>query len=65
MLSDTWRTRRIALYSTAIAMENARLFEATLEQERTAHELRVARKIQASFRPQECPLLPGWELCVD
>jgi sigma-B regulation protein RsbU (phosphoserine phosphatase) len=52
-------------YQTAIAIENARLYEATLEQERMAQELLVAREIQASFLPQECPVLPGWELCAD
>jgi sigma-B regulation protein RsbU (phosphoserine phosphatase) len=52
-------------HQCAIAIENAHLYEATLEQERVAQELRVAREIQASFLPQECPALPGWELCAD
>ena len=49
----------------AMAVENARLYQATLEQERVAQELRVARDIQISFLPQECPALPGWEIAAD
>jgi sigma-B regulation protein RsbU (phosphoserine phosphatase) len=52
-------------HQTAIAIENARLYEATLEQERTAQELRMAREIQVSFLPAECPSLPGWEIEAD
>jgi sigma-B regulation protein RsbU (phosphoserine phosphatase) len=52
-------------HQTALAIENARLYEATLEQERTAQELRLAREIQVSFLPEQCPSLPGWEICAD
>jgi serine phosphatase RsbU (regulator of sigma subunit) len=38
---------------------------ATLEHERTAQELRVAREIQVSFLPEQCPSLPGWEIAAD
>jgi serine phosphatase RsbU (regulator of sigma subunit) len=38
---------------------------ARLEQERTAQELRMARQIQVSFLPGECPSLPGWEISAD
>ena len=38
---------------------------ARLEQERTLQELRMARQIQVSFLPQECPSLPGWEIAAD
>jgi serine phosphatase RsbU (regulator of sigma subunit) len=38
---------------------------ATLEHERTAQELRVAREIQVSFLPEQCPSLPGWEIATD
>jgi serine phosphatase RsbU (regulator of sigma subunit) len=38
---------------------------ANLEQERTAQELRMAREIQVSFLPAECPTLPGWEVAAD
>jgi len=52
-------------YQTAIAIENARLYEATLEQERTAQELHMAREIQVSFLPAECPALTGWDIAAD
>jgi serine phosphatase RsbU (regulator of sigma subunit)/putative methionine-R-sulfoxide reductase with GAF domain len=52
-------------HQTAIAIENARLYEATLEQERTAQELHMAREIQISFLPEESPSLPGWEIAAD
>ncbi len=52
-------------HQMAIGVENARLYEATLEQERTAQELRMAREIQVSFLPERCPSLPGWEICAD
>ena len=52
-------------HQTAIAIENARLYEAALEQERTAQELHMARDIQLSFLPAECPSLPGWEISAD
>jgi serine phosphatase RsbU (regulator of sigma subunit)/type II secretory pathway predicted ATPase ExeA len=38
---------------------------AKLEQERTTQELRTAREIQVSFLPEQCPSLPGWEICAD
>ena len=52
-------------HQTAVAIENARLYEATLEQERTAQELRMAKEIQVSFLPARCPSLPGWEISAD
>jgi sigma-B regulation protein RsbU (phosphoserine phosphatase) len=52
-------------HQTAVAVENAHLYEATLEQERVAQELRVARDIQTSFLPRECPSLSGWEIAAD
>jgi sigma-B regulation protein RsbU (phosphoserine phosphatase) len=38
---------------------------AALEHERTAQELRVAREIQVSFLPEQCPALRGWEIATD
>lgn len=63
-------TRNISIvegiaHQTAIAVENAHLYEATLEQERVAQELRVARDIQISFLPRECPALSGWEIAAE
>jgi len=52
-------------HQTAIAIENARLHQASLEQERTAQELRLAREIQISFLPDHCPDYPGWEIAAD
>jgi sigma-B regulation protein RsbU (phosphoserine phosphatase) len=52
-------------HQTAIAVENARLYEAVLAQERMTQELRLASEIQASFLPESCPLLPGWEIAAD
>jgi len=52
-------------HQTAIAIENARLYQAALEQERTAQELRLAREIQISFLPEHCPSLPGWDIAAD
>lgn len=46
----------------AVAVENDRLLREMAEQERTRQELGVARRIQASFLPEGCPKLPGWEL---
>ncbi|MGQ9681068.1 MAG: SpoIIE family protein phosphatase [Anaerolineae bacterium] len=48
----------------AMAIQNARLYQQSLEQERLAQELRVARQIQATFLPEETPPLPGWSVAV-
>jgi serine phosphatase RsbU (regulator of sigma subunit)/putative methionine-R-sulfoxide reductase with GAF domain len=49
---------------TAIAVENDRLQKETAEQERIRQELDVARRIQASFLPDSCPQLEGWEVAA-
>jgi serine phosphatase RsbU (regulator of sigma subunit) len=46
----------------AIAVENHRLLREAAERERMRQELEVAKRIQASFLPESCPLLPGWDL---
>ncbi len=48
----------------AIAVENDRLLREAAEQERIRQELVVAQRIQASFLPECCPHLPGWELAA-
>lgn len=48
----------------AIAVENDRLLREAAEQERMKQELDVARRIQASFLPESCPSIPGWELAA-
>jgi serine phosphatase RsbU (regulator of sigma subunit) len=48
----------------ALAVENHRLLAEAAEQERMLQELEVARRIQASFLPDCCPPVPGWELAA-
>jgi len=50
---------------TAIAIENARLYETVIAQERVTQELRLASEIQASFLPESCPMLSGWDIAAD
>jgi len=52
-------------HQTAIAIENARLHQISLEQERTTQELQLAREIQKSFLPSDCPRYPGWDIAAD
>ena len=61
--------RRVALLTglanqAAMALENVRLYRQSLERERIAQELRVARQIQATFLPEACPALPGWSIAA-
>ncbi len=46
----------------AIRVENARLLEAQLQQERLERELQLAMEIQQRFQPTAPPLVPGYEL---
>jgi serine phosphatase RsbU (regulator of sigma subunit)/pSer/pThr/pTyr-binding forkhead associated (FHA) protein len=46
----------------AIRVENARLLEEHLEQERFERELQLAREIQQRFQPTAPPAVPGFEL---
>lgn len=46
----------------AIAFENARLLNVSLEKERLAEELRVAHEAQAKLLPKAMPKLPGLEV---
>ncbi len=46
----------------AIRVENARLVEDRLNQERLTRELQLAREIQQRFQPTSAPPVPGYEL---
>src|SRR5215218_2318802 len=46
----------------AIRVENTRLLEEHLEQERFERELQLAREIQQRFQPSAPPAVPGFEL---
>ncbi|MFL6256847.1 MAG: SpoIIE family protein phosphatase [Pyrinomonadaceae bacterium] len=46
----------------AIRVENTRLLEEHLEQERFERELQLAREIQQRFQPTAPPTVPGYEL---
>jgi serine phosphatase RsbU (regulator of sigma subunit)/putative methionine-R-sulfoxide reductase with GAF domain len=46
----------------ASAMQSALLLQQVVEQERLAHEVRVAREIQTSLLPAADPCLPGWDI---
>jgi len=61
--------QRVALLAgianqAALAIENIRLYRESLESERTAQELRVARQIQATFLPEACPQPAGWSIAA-
>ncbi len=45
----------------SIALENARLLEETVQQEKVKRDLDLAKKVQESFLPQVPPRLPGYE----
>jgi len=54
-----------AIASTAaIAIENARLYQLAVEKGRLERELQLARRVQASLIPHDCPYLPGWEFAA-
>ncbi|HYH85366.1 MAG TPA: SpoIIE family protein phosphatase [Pyrinomonadaceae bacterium] len=46
----------------AIRVENTRLLEEHMEQERYERELQLAREIQQRFQPTAPPIVPGYEL---
>ncbi len=61
--------QRIALLAgianqAALAIENVQLYGESLQNERMAQELRVARQIQATFLPEACPEIPGWSIAA-
>lgn len=48
----------------AIAIENARLFQASLEAERIRRDLELAGDIQRGFLPKEPPKIPGLDIAA-
>lgn len=47
-----------------ISIENARLFQETLEKQRLEDELKIAREIQQGLLPQKLPQIPGYDLAA-
>jgi serine phosphatase RsbU (regulator of sigma subunit)/pSer/pThr/pTyr-binding forkhead associated (FHA) protein len=45
----------------SIALENARLLDETVKQERLQRDLQLAKRVQESFLPRDAPVLPGYE----
>ncbi len=50
--------------SAAIAIENARLYQAAVEQGRLERELQMAREVQARLMPRTTPERAGWEFAA-
>lgn len=48
----------------ASALQQAEVYQRTLEHERQARELAVAGQIQASFLPAELPQIEGWQVAT-
>ena len=48
----------------AMAIENARMVEEVIEKERMEEELNIARDLQMSMLPSECPQLEGFEIAA-
>jgi sigma-B regulation protein RsbU (phosphoserine phosphatase) len=47
----------------AVAIESARLVQTAEEKKRLEYELGLAQQIQASFLPDACPTVPGYDIC--
>jgi serine phosphatase RsbU (regulator of sigma subunit) len=48
----------------AVAIENARMVEEVIEKERMEEELSIARDLQMSMLPAECPQIAGFEIAA-
>jgi serine phosphatase RsbU (regulator of sigma subunit) len=49
---------------SAVAIENARMIEAVIEKERMEEELSIARDLQMSMLPAQCPTIDGFEIAA-
>ena len=66
---EPWEQRNITLAvgianQAGGAIESALLAQASVEQERLAQEVRVARDIQTSLLPASAPVLRGWDMAM-
>jgi len=50
--------------NAAIAIENARLYQAAVEKGRMERELQMALSVQTGLLPDQVPQLPGWEFAT-
>jgi sigma-B regulation protein RsbU (phosphoserine phosphatase) len=48
----------------AVAIENAQMVEEVIEKERMEEELNIARDLQVSMLPAECPQIKGFEIAA-
>ena len=48
----------------AVAIENARMIEEVIEKERMEEELSIARDLQTSMLPAQCPRIKGFEIAA-
>ncbi|MBI1881973.1 MAG: SpoIIE family protein phosphatase [Chloroflexi bacterium] len=53
---------RLLAAQAAISLTNAQAIVARAEQERTQHELQIARDVQLSLLPQEIPYIPHFDI---
>jgi len=58
---DEERLMQLMANQAAIAIQQARLQESALAEQRLRKELELARQIQTSFLPSRVPSLPGWD----
>jgi serine phosphatase RsbU (regulator of sigma subunit) len=55
---------RTLAHQGAVAIENARLFQENLEKQRMEEELNIARDLQMSMLPAECPTVEGLDIAA-
>ena len=58
---DDRRYLEVLAQQVAVAVEEARLYELALDNQKLGQELSLARDIQTSFLPRYAPQVPGWE----